>query len=415
MGIRGTANISNALAYTFLFTEESFTLKLGLHLSANNMRKQTNCGQKGTALFLSGGGARAAYQVGVLKALTHSLPRTAPLPFRIITGTSAGAINSVALGCWASCAHLASRKLDAVWGQFHTSDVYRSDFAHVFGHILRNVLTSFRSGHANHAPGSLLNNAPLRRLLAEVLPMERIDRNIHRGIIDALAVTASNYSSGDSITFFQSQSAEPWQRVRRQGQKARIHMEHLMASSAIPVIFPSVKIRQQYYGDGSIHQMSPLSSAIHLGAERIFVIGVEEPKDEHRKYAPHYPGISHIAGHLLDSVFADTLQADLERVDRINRTLSLLKDREDHKELKHIDTFVINPSHNFNALSSEYYDDLPLAIRLLLRGIGVKRYSESSLPSYLLFEKRYTQQLIDLGYQDGLNKLPELRHFLCLD
>ncbi|MEO2266599.1 patatin-like phospholipase family protein [Pseudoalteromonas sp. YIC-656] len=379
------------------------------------MRKQTNCGRKGTALLLSGGGARAAYQAGVIKALTHSMPRTAPLPFRIITGTSAGAINSVALACWASCAHLASRKLDAVWGQFHTSHVYRSDFAHVYGHILRNVLSSFRSGHANHAPGSLFNNSPLRKLLAEVLPMERIDRNIHRGVIDALGVTASNYSTGDSITFFQSSDAQPWKRAKRRGVKTRIHLEHLMASSAIPVVFPSVKIRHQYYGDGSIHQMSPLSSAIHLGAERIFVIGVEQPKDENRKYAPHYPGISHIAGHLLDSVFADTIQADLERVERINRTVGLINAKDRHQELKHIDTFVINPSHNFNAISSEYYDDMPLAIRTLLRGIGVKRYSESSLPSYLLFEKRYTQHLIELGYQDGLANLKELRHFLCLD
>ncbi len=379
------------------------------------MRKQTNCGRKGTALLLSGGGARAAYQAGVIKALTHSMPRTAPLPFRIITGTSAGAINSVALACWASCAHLASRKLDAVWGQFHTSHVYRSDFAHVYGHILRNVLSSFRSGHANHAPGSLFNNSPLRKLLAEVLPMERIDRNIHRGVIDALGVTASNYSTGDSITFFQSSDAQPWKRAKRRGIKTRIHLEHLMASSAIPVVFPSVKIRHQYYGDGSIHQMSPLSSAIHLGAERIFVIGVEQPKDENRKYAPHYPGISHIAGHLLDSVFADTIQADLERVERINRTVGLINAKDRHQELKHIDTFVINPSHNFNAISSEYYDDMPLAIRTLLRGIGVKRYSESSLPSYLLFEKRYTQHLIELGYQDGLANLKELRHFLCLD
>ena len=379
------------------------------------MRKQTNCGRAGTALLLSGGGARAAYQVGVLKALTQSLPRTAPLPFKVITGTSAGAINSVALGCWASCAHLASRKLEQVWGQFHTSDVYRSDFAHVFGHLIKNILSSFRSGHANHAPASLFNNAPLRQLLAEVLPMERIDRNIHRGVLDALAVTASNYSTGDSVTFYQSNEAKPWRRAKRQGVKARIHLEHLMASSAIPVVFPSVKIRHQYYGDGSIHQMSPLSSAIHLGAERIFVIGVEQPKEEHRKYAPHYPGISHIAGHLLDSVFADTLHGDLERLERINRTVGLLSAKDKHRELKHIDTMVINPSHNFNAISSEYYDDMPLAIRTLLRGIGVKRYSESSLPSYLLFERRYTQHLMELGYQDGLAKLEQLRAFLCLD
>lgn len=380
---------------------------------ATSLRKQIKHGRDHSALLLTGGGARAAYQVGVLKAFTHSLPRTAPLPFTIINGTSAGAINSTALACYASCGHLAVRKLEHVWKNFTTSQVYKSRLMPVTLHLINNMLSSFRSPHSQSTPASLLDNRPLRELLSEVLPFERIERNIERGFLEALSITASSYTSGDSISFFQSRHGKPWQRAKRQGIKTRLHLGHLMASSAIPVVFPSVKIRQQYYGDGSIHQMSPLSSAVHLGAKKIFIIGVEQPKDTHLRFAPHYPGMSHIAGHLLDSIFADTLQSDIERLERINRTLAQFPNTaKNQQELRKIDTLVINPSHNFNAIAEQYYDDLPIAIKLLLRTMGVKRHSESSLTSYLLFERRYTEHLIELGYQDGLEKLPQIREFL---
>lgn len=378
--------------------------------------KQVNNDKPKIALLLTGGGARAAYQVGVLKALAQSMPRTAPLPFTIINGTSAGAINSAALACYASCSHLAVRKLESVWKNFSTSMVYKSDFLSVFGHITRNMLTSFQSEHINHPPASLLNNQPLRKLLNEILDLHRIERNIHRNYLEALSITASSYTTGDSVAFFQSNHQTPWRRAKREGQATRINVEHLMASSAIPMVFPSVNVYNHYFGDGSIHQLSPLSPCVHLGAEKIFVIGVDQPSALHPPgYVPHYPGLSSIAGHLLDSVFTDTLQSDLERLDRINRTLGLLPGRDKHQELKQIDTCVINPSENFNAIAAQYYDDMPLPIKILLRMIGVKKRSQSSLTSYLLFEKRYTQKLIEIGYQDGLKKLPEIRAFLELD
>lgn len=368
------------------------------------------------ALLLTGGGARAAYQVGVLKALAHSMPRTAPLPFRIINGTSAGAINSAALACYASCAHLAVRKLESVWKNFSTSMVYKSDFLSVFGHIARNILTSFQSEHINHPPGSLLNNRPLRGLLNEILDLHRIERNLHRNYLEAISITASSYTTGDSVAFFQSNTQTPWQRAKREGRPMRINVEHLMASSAIPMVFPSVNVFNHYFGDGSIHQLSPLSPSIHLGAEKIFIIGVDQPKESHPAgYSPHYPGLSAVAGHLLDSVFSDTMQADLERLERVNRTLGLLPARDKHQELKQIETCIINPSKNFNDIAAQYYSDMPWAIKLLLRTIGVKKHSQSSLTSYLLFEKRYTQHLIKIGYEDGMKKLPEIRQFLELD
>ncbi|WP_338365437.1 patatin-like phospholipase family protein [uncultured Pseudoalteromonas sp.] len=378
--------------------------------------QQVNPHKPKIALLLTGGGARAAYQVGVLKALAHSMPRTAPLPFRIINGTSAGAINSAALACYASCAHLAVRKLESVWKNFSTSMVYKSDFLSVFGHIARNILTSFQSEHINHPPGSLLNNRPLRGLLNEILDLHRIERNLHRNYLEAISITASSYTTGDSVAFFQSNTNKPWQRAKREGRPMRINVEHLMASSAIPMVFPSVNVFNHYFGDGSIHQLSPLSPSIHLGAEKIFIIGVDQPKESHPAgYSPHYPGLSAVAGHLLDSVFSDTMQADLERLERVNRTLGLLPARDKHQELKQIDSFIINPSKNFNDIAAQYYSDMPWAIKLLLRTIGVKKHSQSSLTSYLLFEKRYTQHLIQIGYEDGMKKLPEIRQFLELD
>lgn len=368
------------------------------------------------ALLLTGGGARAAYQIGVLKALAHSLPRTAPLPFRIINGTSAGAINSAGLACYASNMHLAIRKVESIWKNFHTDMVYESGFIGAFGHILGNMMRSFQAEYINQPPASLLDNTPLRQLLRDVLDLSRIDRHIQRGYLDALSVTVSSYSTGRSVSFYQAKDAQPWQRAKRIGVPDHITLDHLMASSAIPMVFPSVRVRHHYYGDGSIHQLSPLSPSIHLGAEKIFIIGVEQPKiPTPIGYEPHFPGMSVVAGHLLDSVFSDTLQSDLERLERVNRTVGLLPARDKHKELKQINTLVVNPTHNFNELALHYYDELPMAIKLLLRSIGVKRHSPSSLTSYLLFEKAYTRQLIEYGYQDGMDRLDEIRAFLELD
>jgi NTE family protein len=191
-----------------------------------------------------------------------------------------------------------------------------------------------------------------------------------------------------------------------------------MASAAIPMVFPSVSIKQQYFGDGSIHQLSPLSPAIHLGAERVFIVGVEQPKEpmHAKENNPHPPTSSSIAGHLLDSIFSDTLQSDIERTKRINQTLSLLPEdvRKEQSNLKNIDTLLINPSHDFNAMAVNYFDELPFSIKLLLRSIGITNDSESSIVSYLLFDKKYCKKLIKLGYEDAMEKEQAIRNFLSL-
>lgn len=371
------------------------------------------------ALVLTGGGARAAYQVGVLSAIAKFVPRNHGVPFPIICGTSAGAINSTALACYASCFQLGVKKLEWVWKNLDPGRIYHSDALRVFSHLSAGLLGSFQADYANKSARSLLNNAPLRDLLNMVVDFNRIDTNIRRGYLSAVSVTASSYTSGDSISFFQSkESISPWFRAKRSGVPTQLNSQHLMASAAIPLVFPSVKIKRDHLGDGSIHQLSPLSPAIHLGAEKIFVVGVEQPKEpiHARENNPHPPTTATIAGHLLDTVFSDTLKSDIERMERVNHTLSLIPKNLKNQTagLKKIESLVINPSHDFNAIAVKYYHKLPLSIRLLLRSVGITNDAESSLVSYLLFEKNYCKELINLGFNDALEQEGKIREFLKL-
>ncbi|WP_348729597.1 patatin-like phospholipase family protein [Rheinheimera texasensis] len=366
-----------------------------------------------TAILLTGGGARAAYQVGVLKAIAQQYPRNSRIPFQIVCGTSAGAINGTAIACYASCFQLGVKKLEWVWKNFHTGQVYYSDYVRATWHLIRGFLSAFQADYANHKPVSMLDSKPLKHLLNEMLDLKRLDRNIMGGYLDSVSVTASCYNSGDSITFFQSREAQEWQRSRRCGQRTLLGIHHLMASAAIPLVMPSVRINQQYFGDGSVNQLAPLSAPIHLGADRILIVGLEQPRRrEHLQQMPHHPNMSTIAGHLLDSIFSDTLNADLERMQRVNKTLETLQQHQIASELKPVHSYLINPSINFNALASEHFLALPMAIRSLLRTIGIKQHSDSSLASYLLFEKSFTKRLIELGYQDAMAQIDALMAFL---
>ncbi len=383
------------------------------------MTQKRNYVASKNALVLTGGGARAAYQAGVLSAIAKFVPRNHGIPFPILCGTSAGAINTTALGCYASCFHLGVKKLEWVWKNLDTSKIYHNDTRGVFGYIGKGMLASFQADYANKLPRSLLNSEPLRQLLNSVMNFKRIDNNILRGYLSAVSVTASSYSTGNSISFFQAtDSIPPWERAKRSGQAAQLNSEHLMASAAIPLVFPSIKIKNQHFGDGSVHQLSPLSPAIHLGAKRIFVIGVDQPTEpiHANENNPHPPSGATIAGHLLDSIFADTMNSDLERMARINETLKLIpkSKKESVEGLKHIDSFTLNPSHDFNAIALKHYSDLPLPVRLLLRSAGISNDSESSIISYLLFEKNFCTELIKLGFEDAMEQENQIKHFLNL-
>jgi len=368
------------------------------------------------ALLLTGGGARAAYQIGVLKAITSQLPRNQKSPFKIICGTSAGAINAVSMACHASCFRLGVKKTEWVWKNFKTEQVYVGTWTGVFGYILKNYFSKFFK-NGKYRATSLLNNAPLETLLSNLIDYKRIDRNILNGHLDAMSIAASSYSDGDSIAFFQSSGNKDWQRAKRKGIKTVLSTRHLMASSAIPLLFPSVKIGNSYFGDGAIHQLSPLSPAVHLGATKILIIGVEQSKQStnqgtQQSESEFYPNVAKITGHLLDTIFTDSLNADIERMERINKTLDHTSP--DKTELKKVETLLINPSRGFNKLAAQHYKKMPSAIRFLLKFIGISKKSESELISYLMFEKQFTEELIKLGYEDGLRQKDEIMSFLDL-
>lgn len=370
-----------------------------------------------TALVLTGGGARAAYQVGVLRALAHTLPNGSPNPFPIVCGTSAGAINAAAIAAGAADFHRAVRHLQLVWKNFHSSQIYRSDPLGIAATGLRWLSEPLMRLIGNRKPVALLDNAPLTRLLQERIDFQEIGHVISTGRLRALAITASDYNSGESISFYQSNDLlSGWRRARRIGKRVEIGVEHLLASSALPFIFPPTRINRDYFGDGSMRQMAPLSPALHLGARRLFVISVGRQVTEERERSrpDSYPSLAQIAGHALNSIFLDGLEADLERVERINRTLRLMpaQSREaDIFHLREVDVLVMRPSQDPGALAAQYARNLPVAVRVLMTMIGGMRRGGGNLLSYLLFEHAYCRALIDLGYRDTIARRDEIERF----
>lgn len=390
-----------------------------------------------TALLLTGGGARAAYQVGVLQALTVLRRRSAPgapaaSPFGIIAGTSAGAINAAALACGADRFSAAVSRLARIWRGFHTQQVYRSgalEVARAGTHWIGLMALGWALARYMRAqPRSLLDNAPLGELLRAHAPLDRLPLLLAQGHLRALAITATSYTTDDHVMFYQAlEPMRPWVRAPRLAVRTQIGVEHLMASSAIPFLFPAAAVgtgaERAYYGDGAIRQVAPIAPVIHLGARRVLVVGTDRLREPGGMLTPpaaplepRYPSLGQVAGHVLSSLFLDALSVDIGRVRRINHTLSLVAPERRHEtDLREIELLAITPSQPLDAIALRHLDKLPSSVRALLATLGTHGRSrdthDAALASYLLFEAEFTRELIQLGHADTLARRGELCGF----
>lgn len=360
------------------------------------------------ALVLSGGGARAAYQVGALRGIATVLGKDAPNPFRIISGTSAGALNAIGLATHAHKFRTGIRMLEYVWGNMHSDQIYKLDSVGLISSASNWVFSVLSNRKRKRTPASLLDNSPLEDLLMEVLRLERINTNMAAGHLDSLVVTASGYTSGESVSFFQSTKDIPnWHRPHRLGLRTDIRHKHLLASTAIPTLFPAVRINREFFGDGAIRQLAPLSPAIHMGAQKILAIGVSGSRTRRpaKDEQVSHPSLSQIIGHVLNSAFVDTLESDMAVLRRYNAMLKLCDASED-LDIRRVELLDITPSIDLNRIAEDYYHTLPRSIRLFIRDTN-----SSSIASLLMFEKDYCQELMDLGISDAMAKREQIRAF----
>jgi len=365
-------------------------------------------------LVLPGGGARGAYQIGVLKGITEILADRAINPFSVISGTSVGAINASVIASKADSFVDAVDLLNDIWGTFQTNRVYKTDNLTMFKSSLHWLVTLVSGGALVKNPKSLLNNSPLRTLLMENINLDHIRSNIDEGNLEAFAITAAGYSSRKSITFFQSNKKNiNWEKFRRQGVESKIGTDHLMATVALPLIFPAVKIDNEFFGDGAMRHATPLSPAIRLGAEKLLIITTDNNKKNPDTDDRDHPSIGEIGGYMLDALFSSGLLSDLERLDRINQIIKHSSNGQistASKQMKHLDYCIISPSKDINLIAEEHFNEIPYSIKLLLRGLGLRHQSRSELLSFLLFESSFTQELIKLGFQDAIEHKQHIKN-----
>lgn len=365
---------------------------------------------------MTGGGARGAYQAGVLKAISE-LSDCETVPFSVISGVSVGALNAAGLASRFENFDNSAKSLEGFWRSLTTNEVFDTRLTHMAFTGLRMVLAQFMPRILRNAPKSLLDNRPLWARMKESLDLENISKAVETGGLHALSVTCSGYTTGHAVSFFESnQDGQEWHRARRDGCKAELSIKHIMASAALPALFPAVCIGNEFFGDGALRLTSPLAPAIHLGADRLLIIGTRDmgrytaPKTT---AAPQYPSIGDLGGYALDTVFNDNLVADIERLQRINGLIEKIsKSKRKTLSVKPIEYLTINPSRSLKAVALEHISEMPRSLRWI---ISRQRPTNDvgRLDSYLLFEQGYIGALIDLGYADTIAKKDEVQAFLC--
>jgi NTE family protein len=364
-------------------------------------------------LVLTGGGSRSAYQIGVLRALAEICPRGRN-PFQVIVGTSAGAVAASVLATEASHWRRAVAGLEEVWANFHSSQVFRVDPGHMLRSGFHWVLSLLSSGLLLSPPKSMLDNSPLREMLSKKVDFNGVRKNIERGHLRALALCATSYLTGQSVAFFDGRdNLKDWSRVQRVGRRAPLTLDHLMASVAIPLLFPPMQLGEEHFGDGAMRQMNPLSPAVHLGADRVLILGVRARRAAGVAVArlpvqPPTPG--QIFGYMLDTLFTDQIYGDLEQLERINELVRAAPDQA--RGARFVESLMLAPSVDPREAAARHIDEIPRSLRSLLRVMGARDVEGSQLASYLMFESGYTRELIELGYKDAMEARCALHAFI---
>ena len=356
------------------------------------------------AVVLTGGGARGAYQAGVLAGIADRA--RCDVHFPIVTGVSAGGINAAALAASRAGFDAATLELREAWLQLTTDNVFRSNFRSLAWSALCWMGKIGSGGTLPVDLRGLLDTGPLRNYLAAIIDFNGVADNIAAGRLQALALSMTEYSTGRTVTAVQAtEQVRDWKRARRLSERSQITVDHVMASAALPVVFPAIQIGDDYYGDGSIRQSAPLSPAIHLGADRILAISVRYSPAPHERIQPQtvgYPPAAQILGMILHGVFIDALEDDAERLQRINRTLEEVPPGTEFRDhLRPIELLLLRPSRDLGKLSAGLVNELPRPLRLLARGLGASRTTTPDFLSYLLFERPYIERLMDLGFEDA--------------